>query len=109
MASVNYQILSVDLAQLRTAPGQALLAPGIAYDGVTVLVLPAGAVCSLVFGDNKQEVPLTQEGASYTFLDQCGNPYSVDEALRFVNPLGAGIVQLLISFGSNNGNVQTAI
>lgn len=109
MSSVNYAVIDVDLAVARAAPGEAILTPGVAYDGVTVLALPAGAVCALAFGDNKQPVPLTQVGASYTFRDRCDNPYSVDEALRFSNPVGGGTVTLLVSFGSGNGNLQAAL
>lgn len=109
MASVNYQVVTVDLATARAEPGQALLSPGVAYDGVTVLSLPVGAVCALAFGDNKQPVPLTQTGATYSFVDACGNPYSVDEALRFSNPVGGGSVVLLISFGNGNGNLRASL
>lgn len=109
MASVNYQVLRLDLATVRSEPGQPLLSQGVAYDGVTVLQLPLGAVCALAFGDNKQPVPLTQEGQSFSFLDACGNPYSVDESLLFSNPLGAGVVVLLVSIGSGDSNIRAAV
>lgn len=107
MASINYKVVRLDLATVRSEPGEALLGAGVAYDGVTVLALPAGAVCSLAFGENKDQVPLTQEGTSYEFLDPCGNPYSVDETLRFSNPAGGGTVVLLVSIGSGAGSLST--
>lgn len=109
MSSVNYAVLNVNLATARAEPGEAILTPGVAYDGVTVLALPAGAVCGLAFGDNKQPVPLTQVAASYTFKDACDNPYSVDEALRFSNPVGGGVVSLLISFGAGASNLSASL
>lgn len=104
MASINYQVLTLDLATARSAPGEALLGVGVAYDAVTVLSLPVGATCSLAFGDNKAPIPLTQQGQCFSFSDACGRPYSVDEALRFTNPAGAGVVVLLVSIGAGAGS-----
>lgn len=99
MAAVNYQVVSLDLATVRSAPGQAILDVGVEYDGVTVQSLPAGANISLVFGDNKPAVPLTIQGQSFTFEDDCARPFLVTETLRAINPVGAGVVVLIISTG----------
>ena len=106
MAAIQYQILTVDLATVRSAPGEALLGVGVSYDAVTVLALPAGATCFLAFGDNKAPIPLGVVGQTFAFYDACDRPYSVDEALRFTNPAGAGSVVILVSIG---GQTQVEI
>lgn len=99
MSSVNYAVVRLDLATVRSDPGEAIVGVGVAYDAVTVLQLPAGAVISLAFGDNKPQVPLLTQGQTFAFMDACNRPYVVTETLRAVNPVGAGVVVLLVSFG----------
>lgn len=106
MSAVNYQVIPIDLATARSAPGEALLGQGVAYDSVTVLDLPVGASCTLAFGDNRPPIPLLVRGQCFSFFDSCGRPYSVDEALRFANPAGAGVVTLLVSIGGAGTAMQ---
>lgn len=108
MASINYRVVSLDLATLRSSPGAAILEVGTRYNAVTVMALPAGASASLAFGDNKDPIPLTAAGQSFAFLDDCGRPYSVDEALRLTNPAGAGTLTLLVSTGSTVASATAA-
>ena len=49
--AINYRVISVDLATIRSAPGEPIIPEGVTYGGVTVLQLPLGAIVSLRFGD----------------------------------------------------------
>jgi hypothetical protein len=103
MSSINYRVVQVDLATIRSAPGENILPVGVAYTGVIVQALPVGAVCSIAFGENKDLIPLSQLGQSFDFTDECGHPFPVDEKLLFQNPVGAGIVVLLVSIAGTSG------
>ena len=100
MSAINYTVLSLDLATARSAPGEAVLPPGVLYDSVTVLQLPAGASVDIAFGENKPGIPLLAQGQCFAFRDACNNPYSVSEALRIANVAGAGILKLLVSLAT---------
>lgn len=97
MASLNYDRLDIDLAVVRA--GVQVIIVGSGYDGVLVAAMPAGAVVSLGFKSSPAGamIPLTAAGQSFEFVDECGNPYIVDEGLFVTNPAAAGVVTLMIS------------
>jgi hypothetical protein len=96
----NYQRLDIDISVARPTP-IAITGQGVAYDGITVIQLPAGAVVSVAFGANSQPIPLLQQGQSFGFLDVCGNPFQCTEGLFVTNAAGAGNVVILLSVGGN--------
>lgn len=109
MGAINYRVQNIDLATVRSAPGERLALPGVAYDAVTVLQLPAGAIVGIRFGDNKDLIPLLQQGQTFRFKDACDNPFAITESLYVENPAGAGIVILLISFAAQDAGAAAGV
>jgi len=98
MAAINYQRLDIDLAVARPNL-EAVTGQGVAYDGLTIQVLPGGANVELAFGTNKQPIPINTQGQSFSFQDVCGNPYQCTEGLFMTNTAGAGFLVILLSVG----------
>lgn len=90
----DYNVKSVDLTQANAAPGLLISDANKPVDGVTVLQLPAGASVSLAFGENRDPVPLLNQGMAFELCPP------EDKGVRVVNPVaGAGSLVLLISYG----------
>ena len=97
MAKPLYQVLQIDLAAQRDA--NAIVEVGVRFDAVTVHQLPGGSVASLRLGPNP-DIPLLRT-ETYRFLDSCEQPFFCDEGLFLTNPVGAGILILIVSLGTN--------
>lgn len=90
MSAPSYAVLRLDLATARTA--ERIVEVGRPIDGITVQAIPVGALCQVSFGSNKDLVTL-QDGQSFEICPV------LDEGLFLTNPLAAGILELIISFG----------
>lgn len=91
MSAPNYSVPSLDLATARDA--FPVVTAGIPVDSITVLALPGGATISARLGPNKAPIPLLINGQT---LNICP---AADEGIFIDNPIGAGVVVLLISLG----------
>lgn len=81
---------------------------GTLINGVTVLVVPAGAVAQLHFGAGRDPVDVVQgDSWDVAAIGADGCPKPLDEGLFMTNPAGAGNVQLLISFGPIGSGLKT--
>lgn len=107
MAAPDYSRRSFDLATARDrAP---IIDQGTLINGVTVLVVPAGATAQLHFGSGRDPIDvIAGDSWDVSAVDARGCPVPLDEGLYMTNPAGAGDVQLLISFGPIGGGVRTA-
>jgi len=92
-----YQVLFLDLAQQRDSGP--IVEVGNRYDAVTVHQLPGGSVASLKLGPNP-DIPLLRT-ETYRFLDSCEHPFFCDEGLFLTNPVGAGVLILIVSLGTS--------
>lgn len=90
MSAPSYAVLQLDLATLRTA--ERIVEVGRPIDGVTVQNIPAGTLVQVAFGTNKPLVTL-KAGQSFEICPP------LDEGLFLTNPLAAGVLELIISFG----------
>lgn len=99
MAKPSYQVLTLDLTQARTK--KSIVDNGSRVDSVAVLSMPAGTVAALSFGTNSDDIPI---GVGDTYdvsgFDAAGCPVPLDEGVFLTNPVGAGTLVLLISYGS---------
>jgi len=93
MSAPSYQVLRLDLATARTS--ERIIEVGRPIDGVTVQAIPVGVLCQVAFGTNKDLVTL-QPSQSFELCP------ILDEGLFLTNPLSAGILELIISFGGLN-------
>lgn len=106
MAAPDYSRRSFDLAIARDRTP--IIDPGTLINGVTILALPGGAVAQLHFGAGRDPVDVVQgDSWKVTAADAQGCPIPLDEGLFMTNPAGAGLVQLLISFGPVGAGVTT--
>lgn len=68
---------------------------------VSVIQLPAGAVVSLRFGQGSDDVPLLNQGMEF-------KPCPPErDGVYLSNPVGGGIVKLLVSFEEGEVGVST--
>lgn len=106
MSAPDYSRRSFDLAVARDRTP--IIDQGTLINGVTILSLPGGAIAQLHFGAGRDPVDVVQ-GDSWTVsaIDAKGCPIPLDEGLFMTNPAGAGLVQLLISFGPIGGGLAT--
>lgn len=93
----SYRVLTFDLTAARSRQSVPQVTVGSGYTAVKVLACPAGAGVLLAFGNNAEDVP-AENGRSFEWVDQCGNPYPCTEGLLVTNPAGAGSLVLLVSF-----------
>lgn len=95
-----YQVVQLDLAVQRD--GVEILGQGVEYDAVTIHQLPGVGAASLGFGSNGSGamIPLLRP-ETFRFLDSCEHPFFCSEGLFVTNPAGAGILILIVSFGTS--------
>lgn len=105
MAAPDYSRRGFDLVTARER--SPIIDPGTLINGVTVLVVPAGAVAQLHFGANRDPIDLaTGDQWDCSVVDADGCPRPMDEGLFMSNPAGAGQILLLISFGPVGSGVR---
>ncbi len=95
-----YRVIQLDLAVQRD--GVELLGQGVEYDAVTIHQLPGVGLASLGFGSNGLDsmIPLVRT-ETHRFVDSCEHPFFCSEGLFMSNPVGAGILVLIVSFGTS--------
>ena len=86
-----YQVYDIDLAVVRSAPGEPIVGPGAEITAVVVLAVPIGANVSYRFGDSGAAIQFAESPS----FEVCP---PATEGLRITNPAGAGIARLLVSF-----------
>lgn len=91
MTAPAYEVKELDLATARTR--QYIIPSGKQIDGVTVLGLPAGATAEIAFGSSRDYIELFTQGQSFELCPP------TTEGLLITNPVGAGTLTLLISYG----------
>lgn len=98
MAAPDYDVLVLDLAVARDA--QPVTNQGNKINGVSVLDVPGGAAAFMHFGAGRQPIPIV-DGDSWDIAAEAGGCLvALDEGLRITNPVGAGNITLLVSYGS---------
>jgi hypothetical protein len=106
VAAPNYSVRSFDLATARD--NTPIIEQGTLINAITVQSVPAGASASLHFGANRDSVPiLTGDSWDVSAEGPNGCPTALDEGLFMTNPVGAGLVTLVISFGRIDTGVRT--
>lgn len=106
MSAPDYSRRSFDLAVARDRTP--IIDQGTLINGVTVLSIPGGAVAQLHFGAGRDPVDVVSgDSWDVSAVGGDGCPKPLDEGLFMTNPAGAGLVQLLISFGPIGAGVRT--
>ena len=98
MAAPDYDVLVLDLAVARDA--QQVTNQGNKINGVVVLASPGGATAFLHFGAGRQPIPVVQGDSWEIAAERDGCLVALDEGLRITNPVGAGNITLLVSYGN---------
>lgn len=100
MATPEYGNRALDLSIGRDKA--TIVDPGTKINGVTVQQVPAGASALIHFG-NKDGVPLVAGDSWDVWADgPDGCPVPLDEGLFLTNPIGGGVVILIVSFGNTS-------
>ena len=105
MAAPDYRVVSFNLATARDRA--TIVETGTRIIAVMVQAAPAAA--SLHFGANRDPVPaLTGDSWDTTAEDENGCPVPLDEGLFLTNAAAAGLLTLVVSFGSAGAGLVKA-
>lgn len=100
---LNYTVVRLDLAIARNG-GVPIPEVGIgtAFDSLIVQQLPVGAVVEMAWGETGESkfFPLNAQSQSFVFEDDASCPLFVDSGLFIRNPVGVGILILIVNFRS---------
>lgn len=106
MSRPRYSVIARSLATARTSPEE-IVPVGTEIDNVTVVVLQPGVVANLHFGTGAEPIPVSQ-GQSWDVneeVDGCLVPLT--EGLYLSNPIGAGQIQIVVSYGKPVSGLRT--
>jgi hypothetical protein len=99
MAKPSYRVILVDTSVAHDR--FPIVDAGIKVDAISALDMPAPGAVSVAFGTNSDLIPLKDgDGYDVSATDANGCPVPLDEGVFVSNVAGAGIAQILVSFGS---------